>query len=75
MNLCFNNELSQIITLIVHIDTSQRNHIKDLNILIGNSAMNFKGGITGGAYQINEISIIVLKALNELEELVKSDIE
>jgi hypothetical protein len=59
----------------VHIDTSQPNNIKDLNILIGNSAMNFKGGITGGAYQINEISIIVLKALNELEKLVKSDIE
>jgi hypothetical protein len=58
----------------VHIDTKQPNNIKDLNVLIGNSAMNFKGGITGGAYQVNEISIIVLKALNELEELVKRDI-
>ena len=58
----------------VHIDIKQPNNIIDLNVLKGNSAMNFKGGITGGAYQINEISIIVLKALNELEELVKSDI-
>jgi hypothetical protein len=58
----------------VHIDTKQPTNIKDWNILTGNSAMNFKGGISGGAYQINEISIIVLKALNELEEFVKSDI-
>jgi hypothetical protein len=58
----------------VHIDTKQPTNIKDLNILIGNSAMNIKGGITGGAFQINEISLIVLQAVNELEELVKIDI-
>ena len=58
----------------VHIDPKRPNSIKDMNILIGNSAMNFKGDITGGAFQINEISLIVLKAVNELEELVKLDI-
>lgn len=58
----------------VHLDNQVIKVKDELMVDMANSAINYKGGITSGAYAVQEIGRITLKTLKTLEEKVKADI-
>lgn len=59
----------------IHLDNKPNKNTKELLIDIANTTVNYTGEITGGAYAVKEIGNITLKALKNLEDKVKADLE